>query len=178
MSGDPVVFLDRDGVINRRIIDGYVRHEGEFELLAGAVEAMSCLSRAGFRLAVVTNQRGIALGLMNLEDVAHIHGIISRAVAAAGGHLDEFYVCPHDRDSGCPCRKPLPGLLDQAHAGAPVDWSSSFLVGDSDTDILAGKARGVTTIKVAGPSAVDPDHLAVDLPAAAALIVDPSRRPC
>ena len=174
----PVVFLDRDGVINRRIIDGYVRRPDELALLPGAIEAIAAVTRAGLHCAVVTNQRGIALGLMTLADVAEIHRIIEQQVAEVGGLLEEFYVCPHDRHEHCPCRKPRAGLLDQAHQRAAVDWSASFLVGDSDTDIQAGQARGVTTIKVAGPSKAAPDHLAADLPAAIRLIADLTRRPC
>lgn len=166
MSGARTLFLDRDGVLNRRIVDGYVRGPDELEILPGVPEALARLTRAGWRAVVVTNQRGIALGLMSREDVAQVHGVLSDRVAEAGGRLEEFYVCPHDRDTGCPCRKPEPGLLDQAHARAAVDWSRSVLIGDSDSDIEAGKARGLYTIKVAGPSGVGADEEVADLPAA------------
>jgi len=108
---------------------------------------------------------------MSLEDVRSVHAILRDRVAEAGGCLEEFYLCPHDRDEACPCRKPAPGLLDQAHAVHAVDWSRSVLIGDSDTDIEAGKARGVRTIKVAGPSAVGADEEVADLPAAVDLLI-------
>lgn len=162
-SGTPTAFLDRDGVLNRRIIDDYVTDWSEFVILPGAVDAVVALNRAGYRCVVVTNQRGIAIGRMSAETVAEIHQRFAKIVAEAGGKLDEFYVCPHDRHVGCPCRKPRPGLLDQAHQHSPVDFSRSLLIGDSDSDILAGQARGVATIKVAGPSSVSPSYEAVDL---------------
>lgn len=157
------VFLDRDGVLNRRIVGDYVTCWSEFELLDGVLEAVVTLNRQGFRTVVVTNQRGVALGRMRLEDVADLHGRLSSLVAEYGGCLEEFYVCPHGRDEGCPCRKPKPGLLDQAHRFAPVDWPRSVLIGDSDSDILAGKCRQVTTIKLGATSLVGADFLAPDL---------------
>ena len=165
------VFLDRDGVLNRRILGDYVTSPAEFQLLDGVCRAVAALNRAGFRTVVVTNQRGIAIGRMTRADVDRVHELLSAGVHASGGCLDEFYVCPHDRDDGCVCRKPRAGLLDQADAATPVDFAASFLIGDSDTDILAGKARGVTTIKVAGPSEADPDYLAEDLPVAVDIIL-------
>ena len=141
------VFLDRDGVLNRRIMGDYVTCLDEFEVLPGVLEALARLVKLDFRLAVVTNQRGIAIGRMTREDVAGVHGFLSREVALTGGRLDEFYICPHDRHEGCDCRKPSPGLLDQAHAHRPIDWQRSWLIGDSDSDILAGKARGFEPLK-------------------------------
>ena len=168
----PTVFLDRDGVINRRIMADYVTCLAEFQLLPGVLEAIARLTRAGFRLAVVTNQRGIAVGRMSRTDVDRVHRHLSERVAELGGHLAEFYVCPHDRDEGCGCRKPDPGLLDQADRTLAVDWEASFLVGDSDSDIRAGAARGVTTVKVAGRGEAIADHYAADLPEAVAWILD------
>lgn len=167
----PTVFLDRDGVINRRLLNDYVTQPEGLEILPGVTQALDRLHKAGWRCAVVTNQRGIALGRMTRLDVDAIHHFLAKEVAAAGGLLTEFYVCPHDRHEGCPCRKPAPGLLDQAHAFRPVDWLGSWLVGDSDSDILAGKARNLRTIKVAGPGQADWDHLCSDLPAAVELIL-------
>ena len=158
MKARATVFLDRDGVLNRRIMDGYVTCLDEFEILPGVLPALALLTRAGFRLAVVTNQQGIALGRMTRADVDAVHEHLRETAAAHGAVLDEFYVCPHHRDVGCPCRKPKPGLLDQAFAHAPIDWSRATLIGDSDRDIEAGKARGVTTIKIAGLSEVGATH--------------------
>lgn len=169
---DAVVFLDRDGVLNRRIVDDYVTCLEEFELLPGVPESLARLTEHGFRLAVVTNQRGIAVGRMSRKAVDEVHAFLKRKVTRAGGLLEEFYVCPHDRDEGCPCRKPKPGLLDLANELSPVDWSRSFLIGDSDSDIQAGLARSVTTIKVAGPSRVGADYECSDLGEAVSLILE------
>ncbi len=170
------VFLDRDGVLNRRIIGDYVTCWPEFELLDGVLEAIASLNRSGYRTVVVTNQRGIALGRMSLDDVNDLHRRLSALVAQQGGCLEEFYVCPHGRDDGCSCRKPEPGLLDQAHEFAPVDWSRSLLIGDSDSDILAGKCLGVTTIKLGEKSLVGADFLAPDLPSSCKLQVSSFKR--
>lgn len=154
MQDEPMkktVFVDRDGVINRRKMGGYIQNLEELEILPGAVDALARLHRAGYRVVVVTNQRGLAIGLMSAADVDAIHAHVSQLVEQAGGWLDEFYVCPHDRDEGCPCRKPKPGLLDEADRAHPVDFSTAVLIGDSDSDIAAGLARGVLTIKIGPP---------------------------
>ena len=150
----PTVFLDRDGVINRRVPDDYVTCRSEFQVLPGSLNAIALLNRAGFRTVVVTNQRGIALGRMTRGDVDVIHRELSRLVQDSGGCLEEFYLCPHDRDAGCDCRKPMPGLLDRAHRFLPVAWPLSYLVGDSDSDILAGRARKLVTVKIGERSQV------------------------
>ncbi len=165
------VFLDRDGVINRRIIDDYVTCREEMVLLAGVPEALRALQAAGYRLAVVTNQRGIAVGRMTRAAVDDVHLYLNSLLAPVGVRLDDIYVCPHDRHEGCGCRKPDPGLLDQANRDQPVDWAASFLVGDSDSDIAAGRARAVTTIKVAGDGDGRADWIVADLPAAVARIL-------
>ena len=170
------VFLDRDGVINRRIVDGYVTRWGEFQFLEGVVQSLVQLHQNGFRLAVVTNQRGIHLGLMTLANVNHIHHKISKTVTKAGGSLNEFYVCPHGRAQGCGCRKPKSGLLDQAHHHRPVNWQQSFLVGDSETDITAGNRRGVTTIKIGKGNASRADLIVADLVSATRYILGTQRK--
>ena len=95
------VFLDRDGVLNRRIVGDYVTCPAEFELLDGVCEAVAALNKAGYRTVVVTNQRGIALGRMSREDVDAVHRELTTRVAAAGGVLTEYYICPHGRNTGC-----------------------------------------------------------------------------
>ena len=167
----PTVFLDRDGVINRRIVGDYVTCLSEFEILEGVLEAIAELNKAGYRTVVVTNQRGIAIGRMSRDDVDRVHQYLAARVSEMGGALNEFFICPHDRDQGCPCRKPEAGLLDQADLAEPVDWQRSWLIGDSDSDIEAAHARNVRTIKVAGPSKASPHFLAENLPLAVACIL-------
>ena len=171
-EGGKTVFLDRDGVINRRLMNDYVTRWEEFEPLPGALAAIEKLNRAGFRVVVVTNQRGIALGRMSREDVDAIHARLNEVLKESGHGIDGFFVCPHDRDQACGCRKPAPGLLLQADRRKAVAWHTSFLVGDSDSDILAGLEMGVTTIKLAGPSRVGAHLEMADLAAAAAYIAE------
>ncbi|CAM2007827.1 D-glycero-alpha-D-manno-heptose-1,7-bisphosphate 7-phosphatase [Acanthopleuribacter pedis] len=173
MTQPPIatLFLDRDGVLNRRIVDDYVTCRDEFEILPGVPSSLRALQEAGFRLVVVTNQRGIAVGRMTRAAVDDVHVYLNQHLAEVGATIDAFYVCPHDRHVGCPCRKPAPGLLDQAHRDQPVDWAASYLIGDSDSDIAAGRARGVTTLKVAGEGDGTADWMVPDIAAATAKIL-------
>ncbi|HUA99329.1 MAG TPA: HAD family hydrolase [Terracidiphilus sp.] len=141
------VFLDRDGVINEKMPEGsYVRSLGELRLLPGAAEAIAKLNRVHLRTLVVTNQRGVALGLYSMADVEAIHSALQRQLAGRGAHVDRFYVCPHDKGR-CNCRKPLPGLYEQALADFPdIDAAASVLIGDSLSDIEFGRRLGMHTV--------------------------------
>jgi D-glycero-D-manno-heptose 1,7-bisphosphate phosphatase len=141
------VFLDRDGVINRKPPEGeYVCRLEQFHLLPGVAEAIARLNGAGLLVLVVSNQRGIARGLYTAADVAAIHHHLLQQLALHGAHVDGFYFCPHDKNQ-CRCRKPGTGLFEQAQAEFPqVEWTSSLLIGDSKSDIEAGRALGMRTI--------------------------------
>ncbi|UWZ85534.1 D-glycero-alpha-D-manno-heptose-1,7-bisphosphate 7-phosphatase [Occallatibacter riparius] len=145
------VFIDRDGVINRKMPEGqYVKSWSDFHLLPGAAEAIVRLKRAGLFVIVVTNQRGIALGRYNSVDVDRIHAQLQSELAAQNAQVDGFYICPHDRDT-CNCRKPLTGLFDQAKAAFPIlQPGTSVLVGDSLSDIEFGRRLGMATIFIEG----------------------------
>ena len=149
------VFLDRDGVINRKMPEGqYVTGWQHFDLLPGVPEAIARLNQAGLRVLVVTNQRGIALGLYTAEDVRHIHAELQRELAAHGARIDGFYFCPHDKRE-CNCRKPLPGLFEQAQADFPeIAPAASVIIGDSLSDIEFGRNLGMRTVFIEG----DPEH--------------------
>jgi D-glycero-D-manno-heptose 1,7-bisphosphate phosphatase len=159
----PTLFLDRDGVLNHRILDGYVTRPAELIIREDALEALTLLSRHPMRIAVVTNQRGIARNMYQISDVATIHQLMRQQFLSTGMILDEFYICPHDHTDGCPCRKPKPGLLLQAHARTPVAWTQSWLVGDSDSDTLAAQAMGVRAIQLTPPHTTHPHRLARNL---------------
>lgn len=140
----PAAFLDRDGVLNHRIPgDTYVTRPDELEVLPHVSEAARRLAAAGYALVVITNQRGVARGFMSLTDVEAIHAKLKEHFQAAGAPLAGVYVCPHDRDEGCPCRKPRPGMLLQAAKDLGLDLSASLLIGDSESDLAAAKAAGV-----------------------------------
>ena len=139
------VFLDRDGVINRKPADGeYVRSWAEFELIPGAIQALRSLSDAGAVVLIVTNQRGVARGVVRNEALDDVHGRIRGLLNSAGVALGGIYVCPHDVDS-CECRKPQAGLFMQAREDQPwINLAESHMIGDSLSDMQAGHRLGMT----------------------------------
>lgn len=140
------VFLDRDGVLNRKPARGaYVTRVEDFALLHGVENAVAALNRSGRKVIVVTNQRGIALGLYSQNDLDRIHDKLKRQLAKRGAHLDGIYVCPHDAGR-CDCRKPLTGLFEQAFRDFPeARPERSIMVGDSLRDLEAGIRLGMVT---------------------------------
>ncbi len=144
-------FLDRDGVLNRKMPEGrYVTSWSEFEILPGVIQTIARLNRAGIRVIVVSNQRGIAKGLYTAADVEAIHASFQEHLRAQGAHIDRFYFCPHDKQS-CDCRKPLPGMFDQARRDFPeIDPAHSAMIGDSLSDIEFGRRLGMRTVFIGG----------------------------
>jgi D-glycero-D-manno-heptose 1,7-bisphosphate phosphatase len=141
------VFLDRDGVLNRKLPEGrYVSTPNLFHPLPGVAGAIARLNRAGIRVLVVTNQRGVALGLYTVAHVREVHDSFQQMLKAHGAHVDAFYFCPHDKEQ-CKCRKPLPGLFAHAIRDYPeIDAQSSAMIGDSWSDIEFGRRLGMTTV--------------------------------
>ncbi len=176
------VFLDRDGVINRKLPEGeYCSSLDRFQLLPGVLPAIARLKSAGLRVIVITNQRGVALGKYTSATVRDIHAHLQAQLTALGAPVDAFYFCPHDKNS-CDCRKPLPGMFHQALAAFPdITPASSLMVGDSFSDIDFGHRLNIPTIFIEG----DPQHrkpgaekavaiataITQDLPAAVALLL-------
>jgi D-glycero-D-manno-heptose 1,7-bisphosphate phosphatase len=147
------VFLDRDGVINKKMPEGsYVTSPAEFRLLPGGADSVARLNQAGVRVLVVSNQRGIARGLYTAADVDAIHAELQSRLQTHGAKIDGFYYCPHDK-AECNCRKPLPGLFEQAVAEFPdIVAATSAMVGDSLSDIEFGRNLGMQTVFVEGDS--------------------------
>jgi D-glycero-D-manno-heptose 1,7-bisphosphate phosphatase len=148
------VFLDRDGVINQKMPEGgYVTSWANFQLLPGVPEAIAQLNQAGLRVVVVSNQRGIALGLYSAQDVETIHANLQSELKKLGAHVDAFYFCPHDKED-CNCRKPLPGMFESAKQDfAGIRAAQSVMIGDSLSDIEFGLRLGMRTIFVdCGPN--------------------------
>jgi D-glycero-D-manno-heptose 1,7-bisphosphate phosphatase len=145
------VFLDRDGVINRKMPEGeYVTGWEKFALLDGVPEAIGRLKAAGLRVLVVTNQRGVSLGIYHAQDVEDIHAKLNEILGNAGARVDGFYYCPHDKKS-CDCRKPLPGMFEAARRDFPeIEAGTSAMVGDSLSDIEFGKNLGMRTVFIEG----------------------------
>lgn len=143
LARTPTVILDRDGVLNRRPPRAeYVRRWEEFEWLPGALQALALLTRAGYRVIVVSNQAGIARGAMSDGDLDAIHARMRSDVDAAGGRIDAIYHCPHGWDEGCECRKPRPGMLFQAQRDFSLDLTRTMFIGDDDRDAEAAEAAG------------------------------------
>jgi len=153
------VFLDRDGVINEKAPEGeYIRSAAEFHLLPGVPQAIARLNQAGLRTVVVSNQRGIAKGLYTAGDVEAIHRAMRETLAGDGARLDAIFVCPHDKGE-CRCRKPLPGMFQQAVGAFPgIKAAESVMIGDALADIEFGRGLGMPTILVEGaPERHKPD---------------------
>lgn len=145
------LFLDRDGVINQKMPEGsYVRNWPEFRILPGVPEAIGQLNRAGLRVIVVSNQRGVALGLYSAADVEQIHAEFQKLLAEQSAHVDAFYYCPHDRNQ-CDCRKPLPGMFRAAQQDFPdISPDTSLMIGDSLSDVEFGLRLGMRTVFIEG----------------------------
>jgi D-glycero-D-manno-heptose 1,7-bisphosphate phosphatase len=150
------VFLDRDGVINEKMPEGeYVRSVNELRLVPGVAAAVARLNRARLRVLVVSNQRGIALGLYGSRDVDAIHSALQEQLAVFGAHIDAFYICPHDRGA-CSCRKPLPGMFEQAQRDFDgITAAAGVMIGDSLSDMEFGRRTGMRTILIEGSGSGD-----------------------
>lgn len=141
------VLLDRDGTIN--IDKGYVNNINDFEFLPGVFDALKRLYQDNFRLFIVTNQSGLALNYYTLEDMEEVHHYMLDVLHKEGIEIEKVYYCPHHPSVvDCGCRKPKPGMLNDAIAGFSIDVRSSYMIGDKITDIEAGKAVGLKTIRV------------------------------
>jgi D-glycero-D-manno-heptose 1,7-bisphosphate phosphatase len=153
VSPRAAVFLDRDGTLNVEV--DYLSSPDELVLLPGVASALRRFADAGFLLCVVTNQSGIARGLFDEEALHRIHERLGALLAAEGVSLDSIGYCPHHPDVGvapyrrpCRCRKPQPGLLEDAALRFGVDLARSFTVGDALRDLDAGAALGVRGVLV------------------------------
>lgn len=139
----PAVILDRDGVLNDRPPRGeYVRSWAEWRWLPGTLEALHALKEAGYRTIVVSNQAGVARGVMTESDVVAIHDRMREEVRRSGGEIDAIYTCPHGWNDGCECRKPKPGMLFQAQREWHLDLSRTPFFGDDERDGQAAEAAG------------------------------------
>jgi len=149
MLGTPkFVLLDRDGVINQRIIGGYVTCWEKFVFLPGALEGLRRLTEKNYYVIVVSNQAGVGKGLMTAADLQEITRKFVREVDAQGGRIHSVYYCMHRAEDDCPCRKPRPGLLLKAQAEHHFAFEDTFLIGDSESDLLAAQAVGCPAIIV------------------------------
>jgi D-glycero-D-manno-heptose 1,7-bisphosphate phosphatase len=144
-----VLFLDRDGTLNVRPPQAeYIQNKKEFIFLPGAVEALQQLAANGYEMYLISNQPGIARGVMTEQNLQDIHTYLQEELQKKGVTLSGIYYCPHGWDDGCECRKPKPGMLFRAAREHNIDLSRSIFVGDDERDKEAGDAAGVPTILV------------------------------
>ncbi len=150
------VFFDRDGVINKKAPPHqYICSWEEFEFLPHVAEAIKDLNRRGFLVVIISNQRGVARGMLSVEKLDEIHARMLKELHDQGAVIDGIYYCPHNYEDNCDCRKPKPGMLLEAAKDLDIDLSESFMVGDSEDDIAAGKAAGCKTVLVSPPDSHD-----------------------
>jgi len=139
------VFLDRDGVINKKIANGYVLDWQDFEFLPGIVEAIKLLNQQDVPVIIITNQSAVNRGLLSAEKLQQIHSLMLSCLDSQGAQIKDVFVCPHRPDENCNCRKPKTGLFDKVKNKYDIDLEQSWFIGDSDSDIEAGKKIGCKT---------------------------------
>ncbi|MFD2629767.1 D-glycero-alpha-D-manno-heptose-1,7-bisphosphate 7-phosphatase [Oceanobacillus kapialis] len=156
------VFLDRDGVINEVLTERvkFVNKPQDFYLLEGAGEGIYLLQQAGYKIFVVTNQGGVGLGYMKEKMLHSVHDEMQKKLRSYNAHIDAIAYCPHKPHENCPCRKPKPQMIHDLAEAWDIDLTQSFMIGDREPDIVAGKQAGTKTILV---GARDQDKVEADL---------------
>ena len=143
------LFLDRDGVINERVFGGYITKVEDFHFIENTKKSIKLLSNYFYLTFVVTNQQGIAKGLMTERNLLEIHTYMCNQIHAIGGKIDKCYFAPNLRDAEDDMRKPGPVMAELAKMEYPeVDFKSCVMVGDTDSDILFGKNLGMKTVRI------------------------------
>lgn len=180
-NSQKAVFLDRDGTINRYV--GFLRKPEELELIDGAAEAIRRINQSGYLAIVATNQPVIARGEVTPGELQEIHHRMETLLGHEGAYVDGLYYCPHHPHKGypgevaelkidCACRKPKPGLLLEAAEAFNIDLAQSWMIGDSENDVLAGRAAGCRTILLGQPGDTQADDVCADILEAVNLILN------
>lgn len=141
------ILIDRDGVINANCND-YVKSWNEFKFLPGTKEAIKRINDFKWLLIIITNQSAIGRGIFTHETLNEIHTKMLKELSDYGCYINAIYYCPHHPDDNCDCRKPKPGLIIKAARDFNIDLSASWMIGDSDTDLEAGRVAGCKVIRV------------------------------
>lgn len=141
------IILDRDGVINQDS-DAYIKSAAEWQPLPGSIEAIVNLKKAGYHVAVASNQSGLARGLFDLDDLEAMHAKLQTLVAEQGACIDAIFYCPHAPEDNCNCRKPRTGLLDALETEFDADLSASWLVGDQLKDLQLALQKNCNPVLV------------------------------
>lgn len=153
------LFLDRDGVINVRLVDDYVKNINEFEFLPGVLEAFKIFAKTFGKIIIVSNQQGVGKGLMTMEDVEKVHDFMKKEIVSQQGRVDAIFVCPQLKSDPDNFRKPRPKMAYMAQHDFPeIDLEKSIMVGDMNSDIEFGKNSGMFTVLVGDePVKIKPD---------------------
>jgi len=181
-SKAPVVYLDRDGTLN--FDPGYLNQPEQLRLLPGAGQAVARLNRAGFKTVVLSNQSGLARGLITQDQLEAIHQRLRELLAEEGARLDGIFVCPHHPDEGCACRKPAPGLVHRAQRELGVSHDHAIVIGDKASDVELARNVGALAVFVRSGNVPEeeqarmaerglaPDYVARDLTGAVRWILE------
>lgn len=148
---DRIIFLDRDGVINKDPIDtacGYVTKWKEFKFLRGAKRAIRKLTKAGYRIYIISNQAGISKGYFTLKDLKGVTKRMLKEIEKSGGKIAGAFYCPHRNEDNCDCRKPKAGLFKKALGRRKIVLKNIFFIGDKIADVQAGHAAGLKSVLV------------------------------
>jgi histidinol-phosphate phosphatase family protein len=146
------IFCDRDGTIIRDV--GYLNDPAQVELLPGAAAALGELKRQGFLVVLISNQSGIARGLITVEQAKQVHQRCSNLFSERGVEIDGALYCPHSPEDGCSCRKPSPGMLLEAAERFGIELGDSWMIGDKESDLEAGCRAGCRVIHLRARDAV------------------------
>jgi D-glycero-D-manno-heptose 1,7-bisphosphate phosphatase len=147
MTMTPAIFLDRDGVINENRAD-HVTAWDDFAPVPGALTGLRMLAALGLPVVIVTNQGIVGRGEITVAELDALHARMRNLVSRHGGRITQVYVCPHNAQDRCDCRKPAPGMFHRAAGEHNIDLAASYYVGDALTDVAAGQAAGCTTVLV------------------------------
>ena len=137
-----IVFLDRDGVINKEV--GYLHKVADFEFIEGVFDACQYFQSLGYQVIIVTNQSGIERGYYTEEDFHIVTDWMLKQFKHNGIEVLDVFYCPHDPESDCSCRKPKPGMFIQADGKHHIDMSNSWMIGDKEADIQAANSAGIS----------------------------------
>jgi D-glycero-D-manno-heptose 1,7-bisphosphate phosphatase len=152
------VILDRDGVINHESA-GFIKSPEEWLPIPGSLDAIACLCKAGFSMVLITNQSGLARGLLSRRELDAIHEKMAMELRVREAALTAIYLCPHEPDDGCACRKPKPGLFYQAARDLGFRLDETWAIGDSVRDVEAAKAAGAKPVLVRTGNGAKMEHL-------------------
>ena len=142
-----LIILDRDGVINQES-DDYIRSADEWRPIPGSLEAIARLNMKGYRVVVITNQEGLALGKFDIEALNSMHRKMHNLLSRIGGSVEAILFCPHKEEDACSCRKPRPGLYQELAGRLRISMSGVFSIGDKLTDLKAAFAAGARPLLV------------------------------